>query len=477
MTRRFDYFVIFAEMRTGSNFLEASINEFPGLTCYGEAYNPYFIGRENQEEFLGITMDQRETDPLALLDRMRQKTEGLAGFRFFNNHDPRMLEHCLNDKRCAKIILTRNPVDSFISRRIAHATGIWRLGDLRGAKTAKVKFNARRFNEILEEQQNFQLHLMHGLQTTGQTAFYVDYEDLRDIEVINGLAAFLEEDHRLDQHSGKNKVQNPAGLEDKVENYDEMKKALSEIDRFDLGRTPNFEPRRSPGVPTYVAAARAPLLFQPLEAGPSMRVFEWLAAVDGVSIDDLQHGFSQKSLRQWKRQHKGHRSFTVLRHPVRRLHAALCKHFLNNGPGTFFEIRETLRKRYKIPLPEGRGKAGEDYSAETHKQAMIGFANFVYGNLNGQTSVRIDSSWASQAELIKGMAQVSLPDMVLREDGLGDDLAHLAAQVGVASPDSADDEETGPIKLSDVYDAEIEDAVKRAYQKDYMMFGFGALGA
>ena len=475
MPRRFDYFVIFAEMRTGSNFLEASVNEFPGLTCYGEAYNPYFIGRENQEEFLGITMDQRETEPLALLDRMREKTEGLAGFRFFNNHDPRMLAHCLNDPRCAKIILTRNPVDSYISRRIAHATGIWRLGDLKGAKTAKVKFDPRRFKEILEEQQQFQLHLMHGLQTTGQTAFYVEYEDLRDIEVLNGLAAFLEEDHRLEQLSKKNKVQNPAGLEEKVENYDGMKKALSEIDRFDLGRTPNFEPRRSPGVPTYVAAARAPLLYQPLEAGPSTRVFDWLAALDGVGMDDLQHGFTQKTLRQWKRQHRGHRSFTVLRHPVRRLHTALVDHFLGNGPATFFEIRETLRKRYKIPLPEGRDAAGDDYTGETHKQAMIGFAKFVYGNLNGQTSVRVDSSWASQAELIKGMAQVSLPDMVLREERLGEDFSHLAAQVGVASPDSAEEDDSGPVKLLDVYDDEIEAAVKHAYQKDYMMFGFGPL--
>ena len=32
---RFDYFVVFAEMRTGSNFLEANINAFDGLTCHG----------------------------------------------------------------------------------------------------------------------------------------------------------------------------------------------------------------------------------------------------------------------------------------------------------------------------------------------------------------------------------------------------------------------------------------------------------
>ena len=31
MSERFDYFVVFAEMRTGSNFLEANINQFLSL--------------------------------------------------------------------------------------------------------------------------------------------------------------------------------------------------------------------------------------------------------------------------------------------------------------------------------------------------------------------------------------------------------------------------------------------------------------
>ncbi|MEL7131520.1 MAG: nodulation protein NodH, partial [Pseudomonadota bacterium] len=41
---KFDYFVVFAEMRTGSNFLEANLNALDGLSCYGEAFNPGFIG-------------------------------------------------------------------------------------------------------------------------------------------------------------------------------------------------------------------------------------------------------------------------------------------------------------------------------------------------------------------------------------------------------------------------------------------------
>ena len=51
----FDYFVVFAEMRTGSNFLEANINAFDGLSCLGEAFNPHFIGYPDNEKILGVT--------------------------------------------------------------------------------------------------------------------------------------------------------------------------------------------------------------------------------------------------------------------------------------------------------------------------------------------------------------------------------------------------------------------------------------
>ena len=61
----FDYFVVFAEMRTGSNFLETNINRFDGLTCLGEAFNPHFIGYPQTEKLLGVTKKQRDADPLA----------------------------------------------------------------------------------------------------------------------------------------------------------------------------------------------------------------------------------------------------------------------------------------------------------------------------------------------------------------------------------------------------------------------------
>ncbi|WP_460273011.1 nodulation protein NodH [Celeribacter sp. ULVN23_4] len=474
MVKPFDYFVIFAEMRTGSNFLEENVNSYPGLKCWGEAFNPAFIGKSNQKDLLGVSMMQREAEPVVLLDKIRAETEGLAGFRFFHDHDPRILHHVLKDPRCAKIILTRNPLESYVSRKIAGATGQWRLGDLKDAKSAKVRFERREFQGMLDELKGFQMYLQRELQTSGQTAFYINYEDIQDIEVLNGLAHFLGVTEERNKTTQKTKVQNPARLEDKVVNYAEMVSDLSNIDHFNLSNTPNFEPRRHPAVPTYLAGQEVPVLYMPVRGGPEIVVQNWIAALDRVSPEDLTQGFTQKSLRQWKRKNKGHRSFTVISHPVQRLHRVFCQYILNVGGQTYGDIRETLRATYKLPLPISGPDEG--YSRDQHREAFVKFAEFVRGNLNGQTSIRIDGTWASQSEVIKGFADFSLPDMVLREESLAEDLAHLGAAIGKVSPLISEEPEDTPFTLADIYDGTVEEAVRGAYQRDYMMFGFKPWG-
>ena len=92
MSDRFDSFVIFGEMRTGSNYLEENLNRYDGLHCYGEAFNPHFVGHHNTRELFDMTLAAREADPLRLIERMKKNTKGLPGFRFFHAHDPRVLE-------------------------------------------------------------------------------------------------------------------------------------------------------------------------------------------------------------------------------------------------------------------------------------------------------------------------------------------------------------------------------------------------
>lgn len=464
----FHSFVVFAEMRTGSNFLEANLNAFDGITCFGEAYNPHFIGYPNSKDILGLTQEMRENDPLRLLEVIQNAPGILGGFRYFNDHDPRVLEPMLDDPRCAKIILTRNPIESYVSRKIAAATGQWKLTNAKHAKSEAVRFSEGEFQDHLDAVQGFQVQLLNHLQRTGQTAFYVDYEDLQDVDVMNGLAAWLGSEARIESLDKKLKKQNPEPLENKVHNFEAMEGALARLDRFNLSRTPNFEPRRGPAVPTYIAAG--PLLYMPMRSGPEEAAQNWMR---GLTPDlSVEEGFTQKTIRQWKSAHTGFRSFTILRHPVARAHAAFCEKILPTGPGTFQGIRENLRKHFDMPLPQG--DVDEDYGNEAHRAAYAVWLRFLRANLGGQTGLRVDAAWASQSSVLQGMAAFGTPDRVIREYEMAEALPEIAMQAGVENPPAyRDDSDPHHDAIKMIYDAEIEQMTREVYARDYEAFGFG----
>lgn len=471
VSSRFHSFVVFAEMRTGSNFLEANLNAFDGIRCHGEAFNPHFMGYPENAPILGVDHATRDRKPEILLDAIQRDAAELSGFRYFHDHDPRVFDAIVDDPSCAKIILTRNPVESYVSWKIAKATGQWKLTDAKAHKTAQAEFDGPEFATHLEALQSFQVTLLNRLQVSGQTAFYVAYEDLQNVEVMNGLAAYLGVEARVDGLDKSLKKQNPNPISSKVRNYDDMVRALARLDRFDLTRTPNFEPRRGPNVPSYVAAAQTPLLYLPLRSGPHAAVLSWLAALDGVSQGDLFTKMSQKDLRQWKRRHPGHRSFTVLRHPVARAHDAFCRHILTTGKGSYTQLRNTMMRRYKMPLPVDGPDAGYDLAA--HRTAFMAFLKFLKGNLSGQTAIRVDAAWCTQAQAIAGFGELCLPDRLIRETDLSKELRDLSQAVGrVEVPPIPHHKADEPFGLDDIYDEEIEELAADAYQRDYMMFGF-----
>ncbi len=472
----FTSFVVFAEMRTGSNFLESNLNAFEGIKCHGEAFNPHFLGYPHNEPILGVTQGARDSNPQTLLDAIRNDTTALSGFRYFHDHDPRVFHDIMDDRHCAKIVLTRNPVESYVSWKIAQATGQWKLTDMKSHKSAQAEFDADEFSTHLEALQAFQLTLLNGLQTSGQTAFYVAYEDLQSLEVMNGLARYLGVEASLEALDKNLKKQNPSPISSKVSNYPAMEQALSKLDRFDLTRTPNFEPRRGPNVPSYVAASETALMYLPIRSGPQHEVKHWLAALDGVRQQDLLSKMSQKDLRQWKRRHPGHRSFTVLRHPVLRAHDAFCRHILPVDKGNYGQLRGTLIRRYNMPLPEKGPDAS--YDVQAHRAAFAAFLKFLKGNLSGQTAIRVDPAWCTQWQTISGFGELCLPDRIIREADLAEEFTALATAVGHPNPPApqpaAPDQ---PFALEDIYDDEIEKLTADAYQRDYVMFGFGPYAA
>lgn len=451
---------MFAEMRTGSNFLEANLNALPGVTCHGEAFNPVFIGRKDQTEFLGVTLAQREEDPSLLLRRMRERTPGLSGFRYFHDHDPRIFDLVMDDPRCAKIVLTRNPLESYVSLKIAQATGQWKLTNPKNLKQAKARFDAVDFIDHLDGVQQFQIRLLRALQARGQTAFYIDYDDIPDLDVLNGLAAFLGVEGRLEKVDDTLTVQNPEPLGDKVSNPAQMEQALARLDRFNLSRTPNFEPRRNAAIPGYTASTVAPMIFMPIKGAPVQPILDWFASLGATEGD-----FTHKTLRQWKRAHPGHRGFTVLRHPLDRAHRAFV--VLEQG-GMPPEQRNVLERVHHVILP----RKGETLDRDTRRASFLAFLRFLKRNLAGQTGFRTDGGWASQTAILQGFANFQSPDLILREETLGEGLAFLATELGMKAPALTPTRDEVDTALDAIRDGEIEEAARDAYQRDYMGFGF-----
>ncbi|MDG4646984.1 nodulation protein NodH [Roseibacterium sp. SDUM158017] len=460
MTRPFDAFVIFAEMRTGSNHLEESLNSLPDVTCHGEVFNPVFIGRKDRFELLGHDLAARERDPMSLLRAMIADAKGLAGFRFFHDHDPRVLAPVIADARIAKVILTRNPLDAYVSRKIAAETGQWRLTDLKDARTSRIRFDADEFAAMLGDWTAFHDQVSNGLQRAGQGAFHIRFEDINDLEVLNGLAQFLGSEHRLSRASGRLKRQNPAPLEDKVENHDEMVAALGRMERFGLDRIVETEAPRAPGVPGFVAHPDAGLLFLPVSGAPRSGVLDWMAAIGDVGRNGLLRGMSQKDLRKWMRGHPGFTSFTVLRHPAPRAFGA----YLRLLSPAMVATREVLRGRYGVPFPADEGGP--------HRDAFLRFLAFLKGNIAGQTSLRTEADWATQTAILQRAAHAVLPQMVLKEAEAPQALAGLAARSGLDAPPMSAGEGRAR-SLSAIWDDGVERAVFDAYRRDFVQLGFG----
>ena len=461
MTEPFRRFVIFAEMRTGSNLLEATLNRIRRVTCFGEAFNPYMMGWPDKDELRGITMAERDADPHRLLAALWDKPDHLPGFRYFHDHDPRVFDAIMDDRACAKIVLTRNALDSYVSTRLAWATNQWKLNETETPIPAAIRFDGAEFRAMVDAVESFQLRVMHRLQASGQTAFWLGYDDLRDGEVMTGLLHWLgRRDVERVEPASDQVPQNPRDMAEKVQNFDAMQADLAGMDPFGARRVPNFEPRRGAAVPSFMGAdAGRGLIFMPVKGAPSDSVTDWLRGLGKVTGD-----FTQGSLRQWKKARPGHRSFTVLRHPLPRAWDAFLHLLAAPKP----DLRQLMRDIHRVPLPADDELAG---MSDADSARLFGdFLGFLRRNLNAQTTLPTHPGWASQTEVLAGFARFATPDLVLREDRLAQDLDWLAAQVGA---DPAGVAAPPPDPVPDfLHDPALIAAAKAAYMRDYVGFGF-----
>jgi LPS sulfotransferase NodH len=463
---RFTSFVVLAEMRTGSNLLQAQLNRVPGLRCHGELFNPAFIDEPGTERFLGLDKAARDADPLGLLSRLGEGG-ALTGFRLFGDHDPEVIAACLADPARAKIVLGRNAVDSFISLGIARQTGQWVLGPGRARRRARVRFDPAEFAAFLARRDSFRRAVMGALQTTGQTAFVLDYEDLGRPEVIAGLVAFLGLPPPAPEVLAAPvalRRQNPEPAEAKVDNPAEMARALSRIDWCGLADAQGAPPRSRASVADAVIAARAPLLWLPVAgAVPRAAVADWLARIGAAPRGGgVLAGFGPRVLGRWLDRHAGRRSvFTIIDHPLPRAHRAFAAAVIG---GDAPALGALIRRR--------AGIAPDDPSPfDDPARHRAAFAAWLQHAAEG--GLGMGEAALPQAELIAGLSRIAMPDRILRTDRIARDLAALARAHDLPDPgwiplppDPAD------LRLAEIRDSEIDGLAAQLLWRDLRAFGF-----
>lgn len=202
---KFAGFVIYGAMRTGSNYLVSLLNQFEGVVCHGEAFNPGFVGlREDYYGKFGLTRDEpakRDADVHKFYDAVleRENRTTLCGFKLFPGHSPVILGQTLADPTLAKIILQRDVLTSFISLCQAEASGVWMIKD--GNQTSRLKsqersdvkvtFDGPRFLRYREKVKAFYRQVEEALQNNGQAFLRLWYRDLNTPATVQALAEFL----------------------------------------------------------------------------------------------------------------------------------------------------------------------------------------------------------------------------------------------------------------------------------------------
>lgn len=477
----FTSFVMFGSMRSGSNLLESYLNQYERLVCHGELFQKTFIGSLGRTEFLGIDIPTRDENPQRLLEAVRAASpDKITGFRLFQEHNKQAIKAVLKDRRCAKIILTRDPVESFVSLQIARKTKQWMVSDIAHRKAAQIHFDLEEYAAYLEKRTAFYRMVAGALKQSGQPFFEIDYSMLNDVENINRLAAFIGDKKAKSWLTDSIKKQNPGALASKIINIEEVRTAL-DAPILHAKQPPLLSPilESDTDISRVYYCRNLPLAFAPQPAVPDNGMRVWLERHDGKAPES---GFSSHRSAEWRAHHPNAPIFTVVRHPVFCAYNAFMNKIFATTAGAYVAIRKDLERQYFLVLPQGDISAehsratleSESYGLEAHRIAFKLFLVFVAANVASETNIRQDGKWQLQTEIIRRYRITHPEVIVIKDENMRAGLRYLENRLNRTPilnwKNTPDPNYT--FGLHEVYDSEIETLARSAYGPDYAQFGY-----
>lgn len=428
-------------MRTGSNLFEETINQVSGATCLGELFNPGFLGSAKNTPDLAPEIADRNKDPTGFWhDIKSQHAPSLVGFRYFNGHDQRILSHVLDDESCAKIVLRRSPLDSFLSIKIAQKTGQWRVRDESRRRSSKAFFDPAEFDDFRMEQSLYYETVFDTLKATGQTAFILAFDDILNLSVWKGLLRFLGLPQNELNTLGSLVRQNPEDPVEKVTNP----KDVAPYQRI-------YE--------HWSATVR--------QVAPRIDPLKILANEDSATGFDLSNRFFEERLlsmhpghsvltqrqeiQDWQKLHPLHKVEFWLEHPLHRAYRCFDA-FVVNG-----QNRRGRRLRRNLAHDADGNVLQDDPSKDDYVYWFEKFLRFLPEHLDGRSEVEPHPHWTYQhPNLTQLHAHISKVNLVVQ----------------TLEPKDSMPKYHGRFPLSVVTTEETLNLALAAYAPDTLRFGF-----
>lgn len=417
------YFAIFGTMRTGSNLLEDTLDSYERLVGLGELFNPHFIGGPGRDEAFDVPIAARNLDPLGFLERaISAHTGRIPGFRIFEDHDARVLDHAARDPSCARIILTRDPLDSWLSLEIARKTGQWLVRKAANRRLAKVPFDAGAFTVYRNRIDAHYRALRARMRAAGQAWIEIAYEDLTDVAAINGIADYLGSPERKPAITPRIQRQNPPAAADKVTNPE----ALAAW-RAGEGAAPALAETVAPAfsaLGSMFAARGVEVVCAPIPGVADRELRAFLSgAREAIGRRDRPLVEGLKPQQVERRRSRGAFVFSVIRDPADRIRVVFNRFARREDAPE--GLRETLVGRYG---------ASPDLVVDGDFDA---FLHFVEDSIRGRAPSPYLPAWAPQAELLAAYARETPVDFVARAERIGEDAPYLLDRLGAPDPDGA----------------------------------------
>jgi LPS sulfotransferase NodH len=229
-------FVILNAARTGSNYLSALLDSHPEILCHHEIFNPHVVGVARHLQVSGFqlgTIEERERDPLAFLDRVWQTPLGrrAIGFKLCWRQHEIAYRAVLADTSVRKVVLKRrNRVRTFVSLLRARQTGEWVVydGDALSPQRPRIRVEPSELFDNIAFNDAYYDEIATTLAATGQESHTLFYESLTDDDALARLLAFLdvgERDPAILRGGTRKLINDP--LPEVVANFEELHAALA----------------------------------------------------------------------------------------------------------------------------------------------------------------------------------------------------------------------------------------------------------